>query len=109
MTKLKFGLTIPQGWWSDLPTNDPIKQYEFSKKISRSADRLNFYGLYAYDHFIPHHEYNINNNFFECFTLLSSISSITKKIRLGQIVTCNSYRNPALLAKVLSTLDVISK
>ena len=35
MTKLKFGLTIPQGWWSDLPTNDPIKQYEFSKKISK--------------------------------------------------------------------------
>jgi alkanesulfonate monooxygenase SsuD/methylene tetrahydromethanopterin reductase-like flavin-dependent oxidoreductase (luciferase family) len=44
-------------------------------------------------------------NFFECFTLLSAIAAITNRVKVGQLVTCNSYRNPA---KILSTLDVIS-
>jgi alkanesulfonate monooxygenase SsuD/methylene tetrahydromethanopterin reductase-like flavin-dependent oxidoreductase (luciferase family) len=39
---------------------------------------------------------------------LSAIASITTKIKVGQVVTYNSYRNPALLAKMLSTLDIIS-
>ena len=39
---------------------------------------------------------------------MSSLAAITSKVKLGQVVTCNSYRNPALLAKMLSTLDVIS-
>src|SRR5205814_2271895 len=50
----------------------------------------------------------VNKNIFECFTLLSAISAITTKIKIGQIVACNCYRNTALLAKMISTLDVIS-
>ena len=44
----------------------------------------------------------------ECFTLLSATAAITERIKIGQIVACNSYRNPSLLAKMLSTLDTIS-
>jgi alkanesulfonate monooxygenase SsuD/methylene tetrahydromethanopterin reductase-like flavin-dependent oxidoreductase (luciferase family) len=51
----------------------------------------------------------LNKNIFECLTLLSSVTAITKRIKIGQIVTCNSYRNPSLLAKIISTLDVISQ
>ena len=40
--------------------------------------------------------------------MLSAFAAITNKVKIGQVVTCNSYRNPALLAKMLSTLDVIS-
>jgi alkanesulfonate monooxygenase SsuD/methylene tetrahydromethanopterin reductase-like flavin-dependent oxidoreductase (luciferase family) len=69
---------------------------------------LNFDSIYAYDHLIPHHKDDIEKNIFECFTLLSSLASITQKVNIGQIVVCNSYRNPSLLAKMLSTLDVIS-
>lgn len=111
--KLLFGLTIPQGWrGGDLPLeeeNDPIKQYEFSKSIAITADNLGFNMLYTYDHFIPHYKDDIEKNIFECFTLLSAIATITTKIKIGQIVLCNSYRNPALLSKMISTLDVISK
>lgn len=46
--------------------------------------------------------------FFEAYTLLSAIASVTSKLRIGQVVTCNSYRSPALLAKMSSTLDAIS-
>jgi len=84
-------------------------QYEFSKNISKAVDRSSgFHSIYTYDHFLPYYAPNNKNELFECFTLLSSIAAITSKAKLGQVVTCNSYRNPALLAKMLSTLDVIS-
>src|SRR6266571_3578104 len=110
--ELEFGLTVPQGWrGGDLPLeeeNDPVKQYEFSKSISVIADSVGFDSIYAYDHFIPFYSDDRNKNIFECFTLLSSLAAITERIKIGQIVTCNSYRNPSLVAKVLSTLDIIS-
>jgi alkanesulfonate monooxygenase SsuD/methylene tetrahydromethanopterin reductase-like flavin-dependent oxidoreductase (luciferase family) len=59
-------------------------------------------------HFIPHYRYPSAGSFFECFTLLSAISLYTKKLKIGQIMTCNSYRNPALLAKMVATLDIIT-
>jgi F420-dependent oxidoreductase-like protein len=104
---------IPQGWrGGDLTLeeeNNPIKQFEFSKLVARTADSLGFDSIYAYDHLIPFFRNDIQKNIFECFTILSATAVITSRIRIGQIVTCNSYRNPALLAKMISTLDVISK
>lgn len=44
----------------------------------------------------------------ECWTTLAALSSITSRIRLGTMVTCNSFRNPALLAKIAASSDVIS-
>src|SRR5919202_1470100 len=109
---IKFGLTIPQGWRrGDLPSdqeNNPVTQYEFSKSVATAADNLNFDSIYAYDHLVPHYKDDVEKNIFECFTLLSSLAAITKKVKIGQIVVCNSYRNPALLAKMSSTLDIIS-
>jgi len=104
---------IPQGWrGGDLTLeeqNNPIKQFEISKLVARTADSLGFDSIYAYDHLIPFSINDIEKNIFECFTILSAIAAITSRIKIAQIVTCNSYRNPALLAKMISTLDVISK
>jgi F420-dependent oxidoreductase-like protein len=110
--EIQFGLTIPQGWrGGDLPLeeeNNPVKQFAFSKEVAITADNLGFDSIYAYDHLIPFFRDDTEKNIFECFTLLSATATITNKIRIGQIVTCNSYRNAALLAKMVSTLDVIS-
>jgi F420-dependent oxidoreductase-like protein len=109
---LQFGLSIPQGWrGGDLPLeqeNNPVKQFEFSKTITTLADALNFESIYTYDHLVPHYGDDIEKNIFECYTLLTTAAAITKKIKIGQLVTCNSYRHPPLVAKMLSTLDVIS-
>ena len=109
MSKIAFGIVIPQGWRNDLPLLSAAEQFKYSRDIVIAAERYGFDSAYAYDHFIPHYRYPAKGNFFECFTLLSAVSSFTKKLKLGQIVTCNSYRNPALLAKMVSTLDVITK
>jgi alkanesulfonate monooxygenase SsuD/methylene tetrahydromethanopterin reductase-like flavin-dependent oxidoreductase (luciferase family) len=45
---------------------------------------------------------------FECYTTLAALAAATSKIRLGGLVTCNSYRHPPLVAKMAATLDVIS-
>jgi F420-dependent oxidoreductase-like protein len=122
LSEIRFGVVIPQGWSYDLPRTAEITdlqkqiknqhrsmQYEFSKNISKAIDHSSaFDSIYTYDHFLPYYAPNNKNDFFECFTLLSSIAAITSKVKLGQVVTCNSYRNPALLAKILSTLDIIS-
>jgi alkanesulfonate monooxygenase SsuD/methylene tetrahydromethanopterin reductase-like flavin-dependent oxidoreductase (luciferase family) len=110
--RIQFGITIPQGWRNgDLPSGKegaPAKQYEFSKGIAHLADRLGYDSIYAYDHFVPHYSDDLEKNIFECITLLSALASITSQVKIGQIVLCNSYRSPSLLAKMLSTLDIIS-
>jgi alkanesulfonate monooxygenase SsuD/methylene tetrahydromethanopterin reductase-like flavin-dependent oxidoreductase (luciferase family) len=45
---------------------------------------------------------------FEAFTSLAALGALTQRVRLGHVVLCSSYRNPALLAKMAGTIDVIS-
>jgi alkanesulfonate monooxygenase SsuD/methylene tetrahydromethanopterin reductase-like flavin-dependent oxidoreductase (luciferase family) len=63
--------------------------------------------IWLYDHFITYPEAT-TDPCFESWTTLSALASITKKLGLGTIVTCNSYRHPSVLAKISATLDVIS-
>jgi alkanesulfonate monooxygenase SsuD/methylene tetrahydromethanopterin reductase-like flavin-dependent oxidoreductase (luciferase family) len=106
LSQIRFGIVIPQGWRNDLPQTSARYQFKYSKDIIVAAERNGFDSVYAYDHFIPHYRYPSAGSFFECFTLLSAISLYTKKLKIGQIVTCNSYRNPALLAKMVATLSL---
>ena len=119
MSSLKFGLIIPQGWSYDFSLlnknrqeNDEdstVNQYKYSKDIAEVIDKYSSIdSIYTYDHFLPYYAPDNERNFFECFTLLSAIAALTNRVKVGQLVTCNSYRNPALLSKMLSTLDVIS-
>jgi len=108
MTEIKFGLTVPQGWKLDLPEDlSPEDQFELIVKTARDAERLGYDSIWFYDHFhtIPKIE---NRSVFECWMTLSALAMKTEKVKLGQIVTCNSYRDPSLLAKYASILDVIS-
>jgi alkanesulfonate monooxygenase SsuD/methylene tetrahydromethanopterin reductase-like flavin-dependent oxidoreductase (luciferase family) len=108
LSKIKFGIVIPQGWRNDLVGNSSFAQFKYARDIAIEAEKNGFDSAYAYDHFIPHYRYPKTGNFFECFTLLSALSTQLKTMNIGQIVTCNSYRNPALLAKMIATLDVIT-
>ena len=108
MSQIEFGIVIPQGWRNDLPHIASFDQFKYSRTIITAAEKNGFDSVFAYDHFIPHYKYPSTGNFFECFILLSALSGYIKKLKIGQIVTCNSYRNPALLAKMVATLDVIT-
>jgi F420-dependent oxidoreductase-like protein len=108
MARPLFGVFVPQGWKMELSSiPDPQDKWAKAVEIAVLAEELGFDSVWLYDHFhnvpVPAHE-----AVFECWTTIAAISQRTSRIRLGQMVGCASYRNPALLAKITSNIDVIS-
>lgn len=108
MKPIQVGLTLPQGWLDEFPDDNAYNQFLFCKSVALKAEQLGYNAGYVYDHFIPYYGDKRTLPFFEAYTLLSAIAAVTTKLRIGQVVTCNSYRSPSLLAKMSSTLDSIS-
>ena len=103
-----FGVFIPQGWKMELAGIDgAAEKWNTAVAIAERAEQLGYDSIWVYDHF-----HNVpkpaQEAVFECWTTIAAISQRTSRIRLGQMVGCNSYRNPGLLAKITSTVDVIS-
>jgi len=89
----------------DIP--DPIEKYETMTRCALEAEAAGFDAVFVYDHFhtVPD---PVHEAVFECWTSTAGLARDTKTIRLGQMVTCNSYRPPSLLAKMASSIDVMS-
>lgn len=69
------------------------------------AEELGFDAAWAPDHLMLGRD----NAEYEVWTLLSAMAGFTEDINIGSLVLCNDYRNPALVAKMAATLDVISE
>src|SRR5579859_5391643 len=106
---VRFGVFVPQGWRMDLvEIDDPIEQYEAMTRAARAADaEAGWDSIWVFDHFhtVPTPEMETT---FECWTITATLARDTSRVKVGQMVTCNGYRNPALLAKIASTVDVAS-
>jgi F420-dependent oxidoreductase-like protein len=106
---IQFGTFVPQGWRLDLmEITDPIEKYEAMTRVARAADALPVYdSIWVYDHFhtMPRIE---QEAVFEAWTITAALARDTQRVKIGQMVTCIGYRNPALAAKIASTVDVLS-
>ncbi len=100
MGKLKFGVFLP---FYAFQAKTPTEQFEILKTIVLDCERYGYDSVWLDDHLM----YN-NWPILESWTTLSALSTLTSKIRLGTMVSCNQHRNPALLAKSAATLDVFS-
>jgi F420-dependent oxidoreductase-like protein len=104
---MRFGLFIPQGWRLDLVDIPPDQQWPVMRDLAAYADDGAWDSLWVYDHFhtvpVPTAEAT-----HEAWSLMSAYAATTSRIKLGQMCTAMSYRNPVYLAKVAATADIIS-
>jgi F420-dependent oxidoreductase-like protein len=104
---MKFNLFLPTGFGADLSSfKDPVEAVEHVIQLAQTAEAAGFSEVWLPDHLqtIP----PSNAYLFESWTLLTAVARATSTIRIGQLVTGNGYRNPALQAKMASTLDALS-
>ncbi|KUI25537.1 LLM class F420-dependent oxidoreductase [Mycobacterium sp. IS-1496] len=104
---MRFGLFIPQGWRLDLVGIPVDRHWRVMSDLATYADGTAWDSLWVYDHFhtvpVPTDEAT-----HEAWSLMAAYAATTSRIKLGQMCTAMSYRNPAFLAKVAATVDVIS-
>lgn len=104
---MRFGTFIPQGWRFDLVGIAPADQWSTMHALAARADAGAWESLWVYDHFhtVPEPSAEATH---EAWTLMAAFAASTSRIRLGQMCTSMGYRNPAYLAKVAATVDIVS-
>jgi F420-dependent oxidoreductase-like protein len=104
---MRFGIFIPQGWRLDLVGIPTEQHWQTMLDRARKAEAGPWESIWVYDHFhtvpVPTDEPT-----YEAWTLIAALGATTERVRLGQMCTCTAYRNPAYLAKVAASCDVIS-
>jgi len=102
LNKIKFGVFLPF-YAFKVGEKNPLSAFVRVRDVVLECERLGYNSVWLDDHLMFEKQ-----PILECWTTLSSLSAVTSKIRLGSMVLCNSFRNPALLAKMAATLDVVS-
>src|SRR4051794_16282664 len=101
-----LGLQLPSFTFADVPDG---QLFERIADIAHAAEEAGFDSFWVMDHY--HQIRTIGpptDPMLEAYTLLGGVAARTSGIQLGAMVTGVTYRNPAFLAKVVTTLDVIS-
>ncbi len=96
MSRIDFGVMLRQ------------QKIEYSqiRETAQLCDELGYHSVWLYDHILGMGA--IEMDIYEAWTLMTALAEATEKIKVGTMVLCNSFRPPALLAKMGATLDVIS-
>lgn len=107
---MRFGLALPQYDFS-LPGGRPIS-WSHVRDWAQQAEELGFDSVWLSDHlFLDLARYGGSGEAqgaMECFTTLAALATVTSRVRLGSLVVCNDLRNPALVAKMAATIDLLS-
>ncbi|CAN5737870.1 LLM class F420-dependent oxidoreductase [soil metagenome] len=94
----------------------PLAQDEHGRALTwdeiaaraRQAESSGYDSVWLYDHLFHRFDGHRTVGFHECWTVLSALAAVTERVELGTTVLCAGFRNPALLAKMATTLDTIT-
>lgn len=101
---MKIGVVIQLVELSDLSR---ALSWNEIKDTVQLSEELGFDSIWVYDHLLYRNK-GKTTGIWESWSMLSAMAAVTKHVELGTLVACNSFRNPALLAKMAHTLDEIS-
>lgn len=98
--KPKFSVFLP---FYAFKTTKPANLYKTIQTTAQTCEQHGYHSIWLDDHLMQN-----KTPILECWTTLTALATTTNTIRLGTMVTCNNFRNPALLAKIAATVDNIS-
>ena len=104
---MKIGLTLPQGCDREYLAMEPREAWDRTVEVAKWAEERGFESLWLYDHFQVDPPL-IEAPIFDPFVEISALATVTSRAQLGHLVLAAAYRNAAMTAKMISTLDVIS-
>ena len=106
---MRFGLALPH--YDSSLAGSPAS-WDGIRRAALTAESSGFHSVWVSDHlFLDWGKYGGRadaEGSFECWTTLSALGAATTRVRLGSLTLCNDFRNPALLAKMAASLDVLS-
>jgi probable F420-dependent oxidoreductase len=102
---MKIGAVVRLG---AVPGGQP-PSYTAIRDMARRIESAGFDSIWLYDHLLYRWPGRPTDGIWECWTMLSALAEATERIELGTLVLCTQFRNPALLAKMATTLDEISQ
>jgi F420-dependent oxidoreductase-like protein len=101
----KFGVQLPS-----FSGHDPEDLFEHVAGLATTAEASGFHSVWVMDHFFQLPPLGgPDQPMLEAYTLLGALAARTQRVQLGTLVTGVTYRNPGILAKIVTTLDVISR
>jgi len=103
---VRLGLQIPQGYFNEFEGWDPVRAIRRVIEICQRAERVGFDSVWFGEHVTS--KWGGESIAFDCFTLATAVAAVVPRVEIGFCLVNTTFRNPALTAKIASTLDAVS-